>query len=297
MALEYDFSSGFSGYLPSPEYWCGEDGLFRQTTKYKTYYGSATTRTCLPYLEVFLQRFNDCVANSMSLAYLIRQLVMRVQGASPLSRHMLYGLARKAAGIQDRDLGCSIFQMARAMHKYGFCTEKHWEYKDDPFTAPPVEAMAYAVDQKDKGTSADFKTHVVTNLVELRAAVDSGIPVVVGGRVDKAFEKNSTADVWRCEGEQVGLHARVVVGYDKARGAMIEMNPWGEGWGCPLHVLLGFASRADFEAAEPELASRCPETQGGFILVDENIYNDPGAVREMVAVDWAPSMSEDNPLV
>jgi hypothetical protein len=74
------------------------------------------------------------------------------------------------------------------------------------------------------------------DIKEVKNQVNAGYPVVIGTAVDQGFQagkRNGGSDyVWKSsQGNGIGGHAMLVVGFDDSKNAFKIMNSWGTNWG------------------------------------------------------------------
>lgn len=174
----------------------------------------------------------SCVANAtMDAIETIMPVVVQ------LSRRFSYWTARRAdgGGAEDRDDGTFIRSALEQARELGVCREETFPYDDrDIISRPPLGSYLEALDHRIEEFYA-IRGQGKLRLDRVAAALDAGLPVIVGMSVGKAWFDVDARDVAHGPpANTVGGHAQVVVGYrtlaDGSRWWRIR-NSWGTGWG------------------------------------------------------------------
>lgn len=132
--------------------------------------------------------------------------------------------------IQD-DCGGDLRTTCKSVAKYGVCDSKYWPYDIQEFTVQPPE-VAY-----QNATSDEiYSYHRITTVQEAKQALAQGNLVIIGVTVTESFESDQcmeTGVIPAPEGQELGGHALVFVGYDDNLngGSFIIRNSWGTGVG------------------------------------------------------------------
>jgi len=209
---------------------------------------------------ILWQSDNDCVANAIATAWRDRMLLQRTLQPRMPSRRWIYWYARKLVGKEALDEGSQPSVAEEAINTLGCPAEEHSPYATSVFDEPSVEAARYAYDQRGKA-----KLHPLFGVDDTKLALAHDLTVSVATLVDAAFEHLAAGAVWPgMTGPMAGGHMFRLIGYDDSREAFVILNSWGDTW-------------AD---------------RGTGLLS----YRAVEAVEAMLAFDWAPSFSEDNPL-
>lgn len=153
-----------------------------------------------------------------------------------LSRLWLYWQERYLEGTVNQDAGAYIRDGMKVLQKMGCALEADWPYDTTKFKQTPPEKAT-----QDAQQYKIIEYHRVINLIQLKAALAEGYPVVIGIKVYESFESNQVSQNGIVSlpkrGEQfLGGHAVLAVGYKddtniKGQGVVICRNSWGEGWG------------------------------------------------------------------
>jgi C1A family cysteine protease len=102
-------------------------------------------------------------------------------------------------------------------------------------TMPSVKGCSVKPNATQLAEAQNYKVSswytVSINVANIKALLASGIPVIVGGPVNNAFEylKNG-AVLTTFTGSSLGGHCYCVVGYDDTKNAFKFMNSWGTSW-------------------------------------------------------------------
>lgn len=138
--------------------------------------------------------------------------------------------------------GSSILRALELLRDDGVASMSDFPYDPGNCTAQPDatlrrRAKSYVIGHFKR---IDFKDEV-----EVKGMLNSQIPVVIGMRVDEAFERQGPGDIYdRPGGRQLGGHAMIVVGYDDARGAYKILNSWGRSFGTNGYAWVSYAAFA-----------------------------------------------------
>jgi C1A family cysteine protease len=115
------------------------------------------------------------------------------------------------------------------LQQQGVCLWQAQPYTDrscgtQPTSAQRTEAAPYKISRYERvsGFSTD----------DLKRLLVGQSPIVIGATVDEGFADADARFVWASrQGQNLGGHALVIVGYDNTRQAFKLMNSWGTGWG------------------------------------------------------------------
>lgn len=169
---------------------------------------------------------NSCVGHSVTSA------IEAVLGVSDKSRLFVYYNAREVEWRTSTDSGCGIRSAMSAVAKKGAAAEPLWPYDASKVLAkPPAAAYTDGLSVPPKILAYER----VTTLSALKAALNSGLPVVFGFKVYESF-RTQTASTGICPypatGEkQIGGHAVVAVGFNDGTGMVKCRNSFGPNWG------------------------------------------------------------------
>ena len=182
----------------------------------------------------------SCTANALCAC--VQYLDPSLQG----SRLFLYYNERDMEGSVCEDSGASLTDGVRSLRTVGLCPEDTWPYAIQNFAVKPPQTCYDAAKLHELLNVHSVKTTVA----DMKAALDSGFPVVVGISIYASFESASVARTGVVsmprKGEQLmGGHAVCVVGYDDETRMWIVRNSWGDGWGMAGYFTLPYAYLED----------------------------------------------------
>ena len=162
------------------------------------------------------------VAQGAELAY-ARQGVM----TGDLSPLFTYALSRATHGEAFVDGGTYVRAAIKSAARFGFASEASHPFRLGTQRAPGLRAFRDAYDRR--GLRSYYRIDPADlNLVRL--AIAAGFPVVGGWRVDRAFMSYDGSGILPArEGDVLGGHAMVVVGYDSQSFRLL--NSWSTRWG------------------------------------------------------------------
>ena len=155
-----------------------------------------------------------------------------------LSRLFIYYNERLIEGTLDEDSGAYLRDGAKAVAKYGVCSEAGWPYITSQFTVKPTD-KCYAdalPNHIHSYYSLDANTPSAT-LNNLKICIASGQPFVFGFIVYDSFESDVVKNTGvmpmpNFQTEQIlGGHAVMAVGYNDYEQRFLVRNSWGKGWG------------------------------------------------------------------
>lgn len=133
------------------------------------------------------------------------------------------------------DSGAYVRDAVKSLVKYGTCLEKTFVYNNDCRTTPPqaaysealkYQALSYAKFEDGKN-EAERRQLIET----LKANLDAGLPII-GGFICYSNIWNAVSGVIpKRNGQIIGGHAVLIVGYDDSKQLFKFKNSWGAGWG------------------------------------------------------------------
>ena len=148
------------------------------------------------------------------------------------------------------------------LSEQGVCLMDEMPYNEEEWTDKPSSeakrsARRFRIDEWRRVNTMDIK--------EIKTHLAAGLPIIIGAMVTNEFvEKGYTngADyIWKKNGESIGGHAMLVVGYDDDKNAFKLINSWGKNWGdegygwidyelFPDVVMYGFVAKDGYTAPE-----------------------------------------------
>lgn len=168
-----------------------------------------------------------------------------------VSRLFIYYNERMIEGTVDQDSGAMIRDGIKSVAQLGVCPETEWPYDISTFTVKPSDAC-YADALKDvavKYTAIDN-----TDINQIKDALASGFPVVMGFTVYSSFESEEVAKTgvvpMPAPAESVlGGHCVEIIGYTDADQRFLCRNSWGADWGMMGYMTMPFAYLANADLA------------------------------------------------
>lgn len=188
-------------------------------------------------------KMESCVGNATADSI---ELLNSVAGLPEVqvSRLFIYTLARNMSDADgdgrsdiNIDKGTFIRYAFEVLQKFGVCREDipveqgGWPYDmDKVFTLPSLKAMRAATGHRIHSYYRITETGE-DRLGKIVEALRAHHPVVFGTRIAESFKKvHDETPVEMPEGDTVGAHAMMVVGYSFEKGFLIK-NSWGVNWG------------------------------------------------------------------
>jgi C1A family cysteine protease len=181
----------------------------------------------LPDVEEIENQFNtnSCTANAgataMEIAY------KRAEQSHDFSRMFLYWHTRLLGQLAG-DSGAYPRDIGKALKNNGICLESTWEFLTEHITTAPSDAATAEAAQYKINEYARIKT-----IDEIKTAVACGIPVLTTMLTTPSF--NRLKGEWKThewnDGEYLGSHEVVIIGYDDVSQRFLAQNSWGSTWG------------------------------------------------------------------
>lgn len=161
-----------------------------------------------------------------------------------LSPAYIYAKARMAEGTFPQDSGAMLADGMGCLQAYGICLEADLPYSANPAEAPTPkaeqDAIAFRVGLPCQVDWSDARN--------VKAVLAASRPVAIGFSVYESFEEFTGNDgkvvLAENEGEFLGGHAVLVVGYD-AFGWIVR-NSWGAGWGADGYCFMPYGYEARY---------------------------------------------------
>lgn len=150
----------------------------------------------------------------------------------PMSRLQLYYDERRIEGTVRQDAGAAIRDGIKCVVRLGVAPEDQWPYDIAKFKrrAPASVYVSALADQ------ALQYQRVMVSPQDIKAAIASGHPVVVGFTVYESFESidvenTGVVPMPSAMEADIGGHCVYVVGYGQKVGYFTCRNSWGDQWG------------------------------------------------------------------
>lgn len=194
----------------------------------------------------------SCTANAVAAAYEFDLMKQGLPTYTP-SRLFIYYNERLLEHTVNSDSGATIRESAKVVRSPGVCPETDWPYDIAQFTVRPPKSCYLAAKQHH---SLSYQ-RVPQVLLQLKAVLASGYPIVFGFSVYESFESAEVAatGVVPMPGlfeAMIGGHAVCLVGYDDSTQRFTVRNSWSASWGdqgycyMPYSYLLSWQLASDF---------------------------------------------------
>lgn len=186
----------------------------------------------LPRSAVLTQDSNDCVANEMADAVLVRMVVQGTERPRLISRRWLYHRTRRLAHREMLDEGSRPDLAAQVLDGTsgdGYPDEELCPYEGSPLEEPTENPMGLEALRNARDQRGAVKLHPLATADDVERAIRSGRPVSVGGPIDQGFEELSPGGIWVGGGRTLGLHMFGVRGVF-AGGDFEIKTSWSEQW-------------------------------------------------------------------
>jgi C1A family cysteine protease len=186
-----------------------------------------SVKSLFPFLPYDQGHLGSCVGQAtaalMSAAYIKQDLPDPI-----LSRLMIYYNARALEGVVSEDSGCTPRDAIKCAAKQGVCLEELWPYLIEKFAdKPTLECYTNALNHQILSYYS-----VLPNLTSIKTCITEGYPFSLGIMVYENYPRETpTGDFPMPNGEQIGGHDIVAIGYSDITQKVIIRNSWGEAWG------------------------------------------------------------------
>lgn len=179
----------------------------------------------------------------------LARFVMKKEGHEVYtpSRLFIYYNSRFLLGWVDKDMGSTLTHTVKAMMTNGLPNEKMWWYNDAKYAVKPSKKV-YIEGLKHKALS-HFGIED-GNLDEMRQCLAMGFPFIFGALINKDFSDTTNGVIPMYNGDPLGGHAMMAVGYDDMERHFIVRNSWGTTWGDNGYCYMPYEYLADRKVAE-----------------------------------------------
>jgi len=157
------------------------------------------------------------------------------------SPYFMYWVTRNLEGDVEADDGAQIRNAIKAVAQFGACPNDYWS-ENQPITKKPDEQAFAAAKQNLIGRYS----RVAQSLDGIRSCLFAGHPFLFGFQVFPQFEGDQIAAnglLLMPEGDPLGGHCVVAVGYDDIAQMVLVRNSYGDKWGLPTvkgHFLMPY---------------------------------------------------------
>jgi C1A family cysteine protease len=178
------------------------------------------------------ESLGSCTANAIASG--LREYFQNITGEAPtrLSRLYLYWHERFIEGTLNEDSGAYIRDGMKVLTELGCPPETDFPYDISKFTQKPSDEA-----EQHAGANKISEYHRVLTLDDLKHALASGLPVVMGIAIYSSFESFSVSLSGvvpmpdKTKEKLLGGHAVLAVGYDDDNQIVHVRNSWGPDWG------------------------------------------------------------------
>ena len=173
-------------------------------------------------------QLGSCTANATAGAY---EYLMwwHKQSKFDMSRLFLYYNTRVIEGTVNYDNGAMIFDVIKALHENGVCSENTWPYVVNKFKQRPPENCY----QEAKNYNISKFERIDLDLNTWKSVLAEGYPIIFGVQIYSSFmnPRNGFISMPRSNDKAEGGHAMCCVGYSDPDRVFIVRNSWGHQWG------------------------------------------------------------------
>lgn len=198
------------------------------------------------------------------------------------------------------------------LSEQGVCLMKEMPYDETKWDEEPTEeakssAKRFRIDEWRRVNTLDIK--------EIKTHLAAGLPVIIGAMVTAEFRDNGYTEgadfIWKKNGEPIGGHAMLVVGYDDDKNAFKIINSWGKNWGdggygwidyelFPDVVMYGFVAKDGYTAPEvvADIKNKNTPSQNPDQTNDYTYVKNDNPTQEDALIDFRKSnvvYNVDNP--
>ena len=184
-------------------------------------------------------RIGSCTANAIAAAIQFDRIKTGKTPDFTPSRLFIYYNERVIEHSVASDAGAQIRDGIKSVAKQGACKETTWPYDDTP-ADPTTNLFPHGAKAAQKPPAAAYHEaevyrakaymRVTQSLAQMKGCLAEGFPFVLGFSVYQNIydsSGNPVAVLPMPQGDQIGGHAVLVVGYDDAKQWFVIRNSWG----------------------------------------------------------------------
>ena len=158
---------------------------------------------------------------------------------NPLSERFTYYVTRMNImnNPDTSDTGASIRDALKSAVKYGSCVNTIFPYNSNYTTAPSQTIY----NQATRNTAVSYaryddidsvgKNQLSNTISTLKASLSAGIPIITGFTCYSNLYNAIKGVIPKANGNIIGGHAILLVGYDDSKQLFKFKNSWGKSWG------------------------------------------------------------------
>lgn len=185
-------------------------------------------------------KLGSCTSNAICNAFRFDEMKQNLPNIER-SRLFLYYNERVIDGDVTTDSGASIRDGMKSVNSTGICSSDDWPYDITKFLVKPSDECY----TKAKPNRSIRYQKVTQNLADMKTAILSGYPIIIGFKVYTSMENSTVAQSGDVplpqSGEQIlGGHAILLTGYDDQKKVFNFQNSWGESWGNKGYGTIGY---------------------------------------------------------
>jgi len=184
------------------------------------------------YPPVYEQgKLGSCSANAIA-AGLEYSLIKQKKDVFVPSRLFIYYNERSLWKTVQYDSGAPVRLGAKAVKKFGVCSEDLWTYNIRKYKEKPTDGCYKTARRYESMVYERMKQDIIM----LKDCIASGLPFVFGFVAYESFEsekiaKDGVLQMPKLGEKKIGQHAVLAVGYNDKSKVIIARNSWGEKWG------------------------------------------------------------------
>ena len=167
----------------------------------------------------------------------------------------------------SQDTGAYIRSAVKSTVTYGTCLETVWPYSNPFYRQPPTSVY----NEAKKYKSISYVSTSPTNLSAIKTMLSVEVPVIIGFTCYSNLFDDSVSEtgiILPSNGQIIGGHAVLAVGYDDATGYIKFKNSWGTNWAIGGY---GFMPYDYFTANVSEAWSILTENNNGRLIATNNV--------------------------
>lgn len=138
-------------------------------------------------------------------------------------------------GWSNDDSGAYVRDAVKSLAKFGTCKENTFPYNGDYLRAPPqnayTEAKKYQAISYAKFADGNSPAERRNLIAALKANIDAGYPIVTGFTCYSNLYNAVNGVIPLPNGQVIGGHAVMIVGYDDSTEMFKFKNSWTSSWG------------------------------------------------------------------
>ena len=250
--------------LASSPYGAGELPTFKDLSEYLPPIGNQGRQSsCVGWAAAYaLKSFQEKVENKITILF---------------SPSFIYNQINNG-----QDGGARFIDALNLLSQEGAARYDDMPYNENDWVTQPTQTAI----ENAKPFRIDYWRQVnIMDIKEVKNQVTAGYPVVIGTEVDQGFQAGkrvgATDYIWKSrQGNSIGGHAMLVVGFDDSRHAFKIMNSWGPTWGNDGFCWLDYtyftqAVKEGYVAKDAVNTATITKTTTTTTTIDPNVNENP----------------------